>query len=97
MADDPAENRVRRHVIYHGRVQGVCFRAVAEEIAGGFPVTGYVRNLRDGTVELQAEGAASAVNDFLAAVARYFKHNITRAEVQEITPRRDETAFEIRY
>jgi acylphosphatase len=43
-----------RQVIYSGRVQGVGFRYTVKRIASGFEVTGWVRNLPDGRVELQA-------------------------------------------
>jgi acylphosphatase len=63
-------------VHYTGRVQGVGFRATAEHIAGRYPVTGYVRNLPDGRVELLAEGARPDVEAFLAAVRSRFAGHI---------------------
>ena len=63
-------------VHYSGRVQGVGFRATAEHIAGRYPVTGTVRNLPDGRVELLAEGARADVEAFLAAVRRRFTRYI---------------------
>ena len=44
--------RKRATVFYSGRVQGVGFRYTAREIACGYELTGYVRNLDDGRVEL---------------------------------------------
>jgi len=43
-----------KQVLYSGRVQGVGFRYTVKRIATGFEVTGWVRNLPDGRVELQA-------------------------------------------
>jgi acylphosphatase len=57
-----------RHVIYEGRVQGVGFRYSTRHIASGFDVTGWVRNLPDGRVEMLAAGAAAEVTDFLQAI-----------------------------
>ena len=60
--------RKRATVFYSGRVQGVGFRYTAREIACGYELTGYVRNLDDGRVELVAEGAEEEVRAFLEAV-----------------------------
>ncbi len=58
-----------RQVIYSGRVQGVGFRAAVRHIASGFEVTGWVRNLDDGRVEMQAMTADSdEMDDFLTAI-----------------------------
>jgi acylphosphatase len=60
--------RKRVHVFYAGRVQGVGFRFTVRELACGYEVTGFVRNLVDGRVELVAEGAESELRDFLEAI-----------------------------
>jgi acylphosphatase len=62
----------RRHVYYSGRVQGVGFRMVSHQLARGFDISGYVRNLPDGRVELVAEGPEAEVSRFLAAIRREF-------------------------
>jgi acylphosphatase len=57
-----------RQVFYEGNVQGVGFRWSIRNIAKGFDVTGSVRNLRDGRVELQAAGDEEEVRAFLDAI-----------------------------
>ncbi len=57
-----------RRVIYEGRVQGVGFRWTARRIAQGYDVTGWVRNLPDGRVELQIAGEDTEVRSFLKDV-----------------------------
>jgi acylphosphatase len=52
---------VRRHVVVHGRVQGVFFRDTARERARAHRVAGWVRNRSDGAVEAVFEGAPEAV------------------------------------
>jgi acylphosphatase len=70
---------VRCEVHYSGRVQGVGFRFNAQWIARGFAVTGFVRNLADGRVELVAEGEEAEVDRFLAKIADSMTGNISRA------------------
>ena len=55
-------------VIYTGRVQGVGFRYATRRVAAGFEVTGVVRNLPDGRVELIAEGRREELEAFRLAI-----------------------------
>lgn len=55
-------------VFYEGSVQGVGFRYSVRQIAKGFDITGSVRNLRDGRVELLAAGEEDEVRAFLEAI-----------------------------
>ena len=55
-------------VFYEGNVQGVGFRWSVRNVAKGFDVTGFVRNLPDGRVELQAAGDEEEVRAFLEAI-----------------------------
>ena len=55
-------------VFYSGCVQGVGFRYTAKTVATGFEVTGVVRNLPDGRVELIAEGAPEELEAFRGAI-----------------------------
>lgn len=48
--------RVRVHLYISGKVQGVFYRASAERVASGWGLSGWVRNLPDGRVELVGEG-----------------------------------------
>lgn len=60
--------RRRLQVFYSGTVQGVGFRFQAKQIAEGFEVTGLIRNLPDGRVELVAEGDPVELEDFRTAI-----------------------------
>lgn len=51
----------RLHAIVHGRVQGVFFRDFTRRAAWALGLTGYVRNLPDGTVEVLAEGPEASL------------------------------------
>jgi acylphosphatase len=53
---------------FTGRVQGVGFRYAALQVAREFEVSGFVANLPDGRVVLEAEGTRADVEAFLVAV-----------------------------
>jgi acylphosphatase len=60
--------RERRQVHFSGRVQGVGFRYTCQSLSVGFAVSGYVRNLADGRVELVSEGDPVEIDRFIAAI-----------------------------
>lgn len=78
---------VCKRILYAGRVQGVGFRYSTQALAAGYPVSGYVRNLPSGEVELVAEGEDSVVEAFLAAVTRQMAAYINNTTVQDASPR----------
>lgn len=71
---------IRAHVFYSGHVQGVGFRWTAKNIAKGYEITGWVRNLPDGRVELVAEGAENEVRSFLQAIRQSGLGSLIRHE-----------------
>lgn len=85
-----------KRVIYSGHVQGVGFRWTTQGVAKGFAVSGFVRNLRDGTVELLAQGEAGEVDRFLGAVADRLEANISEAAVTPVDGEPELARFEIR-
>lgn len=68
----------RRTSIFSGHVQGVGFRFTAQAIARSHAVTGYVRNLADGTVELVVEGDRREVEALLAELSDKMGNYIRR-------------------
>ena len=74
---EPGEEVQRREVHYSGRVQGVGFRYTASYIAQRFAVTGFVKNLPDGRVELVLEGPIMEIQAVLrtiqAEMGRYIR------------------------
>jgi acylphosphatase len=58
-------NRARLEVTVRGMVQGVGFRWHTQRVAEGLRLSGWVRNLYDGGVEIQAEGERATLETFL--------------------------------
>ena len=87
---------IARQVFYEGRVQGVGFRYSCKSIARGFDVTGSVRNLDDGRVELQCGGEAEEVTAFIEAIGESdLKAHIKKQTVLPIPPLAGIRGFEI--
>ena len=85
-------------VFYEGNVQGVGFRWSVRHIAKGFDVTGFVRNLSDGRVELQAAGDEAEVQAFLDAILRSeLRAHIKKHSETRMTERAAFRGFEIRH
>lgn len=58
----------RLQVYFSGHVQGVGFRYTVQRLALGFDVTGWVKNLSDGRVEMLVEGERGELEAFQAAI-----------------------------
>jgi acylphosphatase len=61
---------IAKRVIFEGRVQGVGFRYTVKDLARGFDVCGWVKNLADGSVELQVMGEAAEVEAFIREITK---------------------------
>ena len=86
----------RSRQVYEGRVQGVGFRYRVSTIAKRLPVTGYVRNLPDGCVELIAEGIKVDIDDLLEQVRSGMGSAITRERQESQAATGEFTGFSIR-
>lgn len=69
--------RITKHVIFKGRVQGVGFRYTTRRIVGRYDLTGYVKNLPDGSVEAVLQGTETEIqaclNDIQDAFNGYIR------------------------
>ena len=59
---------VRREMFFSGQVQGVGFRYTVMRLAVNLEVTGFVRNVSDGRVQLIAEGASEEIDQLLDGI-----------------------------
>ena len=67
-------------VFFTGRVQGVGFRYATMQVAREFEVSGFVRNLADGRVQLEVEGMPTTVEQFVTAVQERMHGYIRKTE-----------------
>ncbi|WP_068130401.1 acylphosphatase [Roseimaritima ulvae] len=74
--------KIRVKAIYNGTVQGVGFRATTAMLAENAGVTGTVRNLPDGSVELVAEGWPGDVDAYLDRIAEQLRHRIDTVDLR---------------
>lgn len=72
--------RKQLHAFFSGTVQGVGFRYTTERMAVRFPVTGFVRNLANGQVEILVEGEEKTLQEFLKAIREAFHPYIRKVD-----------------
>ena len=91
----PAAEKEQRKVLFSGVVQGVGFRVTTERLAAGHLVVGTVRNLRDGRVELVAEGLPAEIDRFLDRVRERFRGNIREETTSTSRATHQFTSFDV--
>lgn len=77
---------IRVHLLIHGEVQGVCYRATAREEGTRLGLRGFVRNLSSGDVEAEVEGPEAVVEEFVA----WCRHGPPAAVVSDVEVERRE-------
>jgi acylphosphatase len=83
-------------VYFSGRVQGVGFRYTVLRIAKEYDVAGYVRNLVDGRVQLEAEGRESEVAAFVNSISERMHSYVRKVERNGKTRAAEFSGFSIR-
>jgi acylphosphatase len=88
---------IANEVSYEGRVQGVGFRYSVKELAKGFDVVGWVKNLPDGRVLLTVQGDKTEIGEFLESILdSHLRAHIERHVIREIPVSPNLRGFEIR-
>ena len=75
-----------KHIIFVGNVQGVGFRFTAHRIAHRHKLTGFVRNLFDGTVEMLAQGPAEDIDACIREIEQSFTGYVRETRIEETAP-----------
>ena len=87
---------IRKHILFYGRVQEVGFRYHATYTASLLGLTGWVRNLEDGSVEMEVQGSPDQINELILHL--YHQRFIRIDEMQEQKiPLKDEREFRERW
>lgn len=89
--------KVRKHFYFSGWVQGVGFRFKATYLARKYGLTGWVRNLSDGRVEMEAQGDRTVIALLLAKLQQDRYIRIEEIEEREMSLKEEEESFQERW
>ena len=79
-------SEVRKHMIFHGRVQGVGFRYTAKYLARSMNLTGWVKNEYDGTVVMEVQGRETLIFELMKGLNRNQFIQIDWIDTEEMEP-----------
>lgn len=88
---------VRKHYIFHGRVQGVGFRITVYQKATQLGLTGWVKNKSDGTVEACFQGEARLIEQVISHMQSIRYIRIEHMEIEDLEVLVSEKSFEMKY
>lgn len=86
--------KVRKHIYFSGRVQGVGFRYQAYRIATALGLTGWVQNLYDNRVEMEVQGEERVIWDLVSELHKQRFIQIDNMDVADL-PLKQEKSFRI--
>jgi acylphosphatase len=90
------QTKIRKHIVFYGRVQGVGFRYYAVNKANQLGLTGWVKNLPDGTVEMEVQGEEPLIDQLIIFLQNRTYIWIERLDARSI-PLLDDSSFQERY
>jgi acylphosphatase len=86
-----------KRIIFRGRVQGVGFRFTVLNVAKRYQLTGLVRNLPNGTVEMIAQGCSDDIADCIRDINESFGYNVEDTQVEAVPADRQYRDFKITF
>ena len=90
------QTKIRKHIVFYGRVQGVGFRYYAVNKANQLGLTGWVKNLPDGTVEMAVQGEKPLIDQLIIFLQNRTHIWIEKLDARSI-PLLDDSSFQERY
>ena len=89
------KTKIRKHIIFYGIVQGVGFRYYAVQKANQLGLTGWVKNLYDGSVEMEVEGQEELIDQLIIFLQNRTYIWIERIDAKKIPLQQDSSFCEI--
>lgn len=86
---------IRKHIYFSGHVQGVGFRYTTIQLARRFHLTGWVKNVYDGRVEMEVQGENEEYEYLMQAVKNQFE--ITQIQIKDCDIRLNENEFDLKW
>ena len=90
------QTKIRKHIVFYGRVQGVGFRYYVVNKANQLGLTGWVKNLPDGTVEMEVQGVEPLIDQLIIFLQNRTYIWIEKLDARSI-PLLDESSCPERY
>lgn len=90
------QTKIRKHIVFYGRVQGVGFRYYAVNKANQLGLIGWVKNLPDGTVEMEVQGEEPLIDQLIIFLQNRTYIWIEKLDARSI-PLLDDSSFQERY
>ena len=90
------QTKIRKHIVFYGRVQGVGFRYYAVNKANQLGLTGWVKKLPDGTVEMEVQGEKPLIDQLIIFLQNRTYIWIEKLDARSI-PLLDDSSFQERY
>ena len=88
--------KIRTHIYVNGRVQGVGFRFRTQQLARGIGLTGWVKNLDDGRVEMELQGREEEIDHLLGRLGQD-RYIVINGFQSVRIPTVEENGFQVRY
>lgn len=87
----------RWHIYFSGRVQGVGFRFTSRQVAGRYEVSGWVKNLPNGSVEMIVEGPSDQLRKYIDDVSQSTHGHVADTQVTKSDATGEFSGMEIRH
>ena len=88
---------IQAHILYSGTVQGVGFRFMVQRYALSLDLTGWVKNLPNGSVEILVNGPKESIEKLCKMVEEYFQGHIRNNDIQFTSSDIEFENFQIAY